>query len=394
MSNHGITYDESDILRYLEGKMTTAEMHRFEVAALDDPFLQDAIDGYSSTRDAGETEKISATINELKSFKPKNGAKKYRNVIISVWQKNIMEYAVAALLVGAAGWFVFNVSNYKQGVTTARQEVPSPAKTDSLPTTPALTPTPQPGVVAKNDKASAETLAIAKNQSAIKKEKVPVAATNEVNKVEPTAGVATASAKADAPSATPGKTLSGKVTDIDNFPLDNISIRVKGSEGETVTDELGRFDLKVSDTNHTIIASAPGYKTREVPAIKSKSRLELKLERSAMPLDEMVVGGLSKKDLQSTDVDTSEAIPQGGWKNFVAYVQKETIKNGKSIFKQDQPVVISFEIDRKGRPSEFDIIQSAGKLLDDEAIHLLQNGPAWINKTKNPSPLVKLSIPL
>ena len=41
-----INYTFEDIQRYLQGKMSAAEMHEIEKAALQDPFLSDAIEGY------------------------------------------------------------------------------------------------------------------------------------------------------------------------------------------------------------------------------------------------------------------------------------------------------------------------------------------------------------
>src|SRR5687768_16710612 len=40
-------YSADDIRDYLEGRVNAAQMHAIEKAALDDPFLADAIDGYS-----------------------------------------------------------------------------------------------------------------------------------------------------------------------------------------------------------------------------------------------------------------------------------------------------------------------------------------------------------
>lgn len=48
--NHINQYNAVDIQRYLDGKMSAAEMHAFEKASLDDPFLADAIEGMESVR--------------------------------------------------------------------------------------------------------------------------------------------------------------------------------------------------------------------------------------------------------------------------------------------------------------------------------------------------------
>ena len=46
MSKENFQYSAQDIQRYLKGQMSPEEMHAIETAALDDPFLADAIEGY------------------------------------------------------------------------------------------------------------------------------------------------------------------------------------------------------------------------------------------------------------------------------------------------------------------------------------------------------------
>src|SRR5215212_723829 len=41
-------YSAEDISRYWQGKLTSEEMHAMERAAMDDPFLADAMEGYST----------------------------------------------------------------------------------------------------------------------------------------------------------------------------------------------------------------------------------------------------------------------------------------------------------------------------------------------------------
>ena len=51
-----ISYSAADIQRYHKGKMTAKEMHALEKAALDDPFLADAIEGYTTVPVNGEND--------------------------------------------------------------------------------------------------------------------------------------------------------------------------------------------------------------------------------------------------------------------------------------------------------------------------------------------------
>jgi hypothetical protein len=49
MSSKNNGFTASDIERYYSGKMSPQERHALEKAALDDPFLADALEGYTFT---------------------------------------------------------------------------------------------------------------------------------------------------------------------------------------------------------------------------------------------------------------------------------------------------------------------------------------------------------
>jgi len=44
-----VNYTAADIEKYWKGKLSSAEMHAMEKAAMDDPFLADALEGYKDT---------------------------------------------------------------------------------------------------------------------------------------------------------------------------------------------------------------------------------------------------------------------------------------------------------------------------------------------------------
>src|SRR4051812_26825966 len=51
-------YKAADIAKYHSGGMSSAEMHRLEKAALDDPFLADALDGFAYTKTGSQDVKV------------------------------------------------------------------------------------------------------------------------------------------------------------------------------------------------------------------------------------------------------------------------------------------------------------------------------------------------
>ena len=60
-------------------------------------------------------------------------------------------------------------------------------------------------------------------------------------------------------------TVSGVVTDYQTRrPLSHVSVRTEGSDVHTVTNEDGRFTLKVTEIPKSLRLSHIGYKTRSV----------------------------------------------------------------------------------------------------------------------------------
>ena len=58
----------ADFDRYHRGEMPAAEMHSLEMQALEDPFLQDAMDGYRHTdKSVEDVENLQIKINNSKS---------------------------------------------------------------------------------------------------------------------------------------------------------------------------------------------------------------------------------------------------------------------------------------------------------------------------------------
>ncbi len=94
--------------------------------------------------------------------------------------------------------------------------------------------------------------------------------------------------------------LKGKVVDQQGNPLVGVTIKVKGTNTGTVTNEEGAFSLDVPE-EATLIVSYIGYDTKEV-AVNGQEQLSITLEPSAKSLNEVVVVGYGtqqKKEITS-----------------------------------------------------------------------------------------------
>ena len=93
-------------------------------------------------------------------------------------------------------------------------------------------------------------------------------------------------------------TVTGKVTDSRNNPLDGISVVVKGGKTAVITDAKGMFTISVPD-NGTLVFSAVGFITSEV-AVKNNNVINVFLTEQVSSLSDVVVvgyGTAKKKDL-------------------------------------------------------------------------------------------------
>jgi len=106
--NAHINYCVEDIERYLTGKMSAKEMHDMEHAALQDPFLADAIEGYTHA----SFEKNHEHLNEINAALQKQNKEAK---VVALHSKNFY-WRIAAIIilvvgVGVLSWYIINTNN-------------------------------------------------------------------------------------------------------------------------------------------------------------------------------------------------------------------------------------------------------------------------------------------
>src|SRR6478736_9827875 len=84
---HIKTYSARDIQQYLEGKLSPAEMHALEKAALDDPFLADAIEGYTVVN----TEQQNDDLHSLRlDLEKRINKQQKKSTLFPIWMRAAM----------------------------------------------------------------------------------------------------------------------------------------------------------------------------------------------------------------------------------------------------------------------------------------------------------------
>lgn len=322
--NNHITYTAEDIQRYWNGQLSPQEMHAMEKAALDDPFLADAMEGMGmAMQQHGEMQMKSTLAGMHQQLEDRvAGNDRKTKVVAFHWWKIV---AAACVLLVAGYWIFSSASSEKNGLAKNEDQAAAVGVTNDS------DKQNEPGAPAEEAVADSNETFVSveksqpkdntpiefgtrtdKNQPAIaraekKEEKADETRQNEfpalqekTGKAEPALAQKAAAVPPSAsainldsiqPKVTEVVTLEdelnnavagmevkkeaakdepklqnviqGIVTDNRNNPLANVFIRPdNNNQVGYVTDMTGQFRIPAKDTVVSVLVSSPGYATQ------------------------------------------------------------------------------------------------------------------------------------
>ena len=270
MDNDNKIYTAADFERYYTGTMSRAEMHALEKAALEDPFLEDALEGYNNTPDAaGDIEELRARLIE----------KKKKNVfsIASVIQNKWWQIAALFIIISGAAYFFYRTSSSDKENSIAKNDI----QHDTLKTQ-NISPLVPDSNAAKNEIAFENKISAAPGEKQKRPLNVKPLLRKTVTAPERITESATAQNSFDkskdyysTDSAIPGKNdsansqgyvLTGKVTDHTGAPVPFATISEQGHRRATIADASGNFTFYSRDSS--MLAAAK-------PQVSSQKKLSL-----------------------------------------------------------------------------------------------------------------------
>lgn len=354
-SNHSNSYKEysaDDIRRYLSGQMNAADMNALEKAALDDPFLADAIEGYQNAREEHGDELISTHLDSLK----KQLSEKTRIGTQAPVRSFRWQWAAAAVLLIVGSMVVYtnlnrsdapentiaihendsktqNAESLKKGiaedsVTTANTDVvktnPANKDTETLknqpnsfpekefnltkPSNEAAPRSREPDIVivpaapkagASEVKDSSIVRAIDDKDLASGKAATEEKSSREADQLEKKADelvVVADPSKKQLKSKSAGAVnnlglnyFSGKVVDTNNRPIANATVQLANTRNGYITDQYGNFRFSSTDTAVNVNVSVIGYGTQAFRLNNSVPINQLQLQPSNTALSEVVI---------------------------------------------------------------------------------------------------------
>lgn len=371
---------------YIQGLRKGKEAHRLEKESMKDPFLADAIDGYNQVEGNHEQR-----IEQLRIQISARSTKK-RNTYAIIW-------SVAACLVigfGISSYFLFLKETPEPVIPIIPQKeialAPIKTKTDSTPISPVSTK--QAG---KKDIIAKSRTTISKPPSApittmpMEEETSDqmVAATDE--EVIMTTGASDPESVkkmriAKMAVIPTNDIIKGKVTDQKGEPLIGASVMYKGTNIGTVTDVNGEFSLLKKAENKQLTAQYIGYDPVEVPVDTSRTML-IAMNEDQKGLSEVVVVGYGVNKKANKD---STPQPVDGKRKYLKYLKKNLVRPTDETCAQVKgKVVLTFLVNRDGRPFHIKVKKSLCESSDKEAIRLVQEGPDWTYGNKQAEVTVK-----
>ncbi|PWG82472.1 carboxypeptidase-like regulatory domain-containing protein [Pararcticibacter amylolyticus] len=401
-------YDISLIRKYLNGELDDRAMYALERQAQDDPLLMDLIEGMAAGNEK-EHEAALIEIDDMISRRTKSG--KGRIVPLLRW-------GIAAsflILCGLTALFLFKeppsekiaILPEKSPITrTNPEKVPVGSPVDTLKPLDEkrelISKAPKPLIrdrdINTNVQASVRqsdtiTFVQYKKADSVSLGEVVITAYPTQAKQALTASASTITIRGTNPvGALQGRVagvsvtkmsnkqrdsivISGTVKDAtNNSALPGVAIIVKGGNNSISSDENGHFSITIPRKGETIELSYIGFEKKTVKINKADS-LVIAMNPSELALNEVVVvgyGANSHKDANMENEDRAVR-PVEGWQEFNRYLRSSAVtdKGKKEI------VVLSFSISPGGHLSDFTIIKGSDRELNEKAIRIVKEGPAW-----------------
>ena len=448
-------YSAADIEKYWKGQLSRSEMNALEKAALDDPFLADALEGYQHT--SSVTGDI-VLLNQRLDERVKGSAK-----LIPMGHRRLPWLRVAAALVIIVGLGVlvsqFLLNNKEKTVAIQTEQADKSKMTDennaanqkqeTLADTTIINPSSSITTsgnkdykrdsakslsgaagarqITQSDSAAANNVAVITSPTQIES-KAPAAVTFSVEEKPEVKGDATVQLKSKVASADGendqllektqqkkqvslqktknaqddfnpklNNSFTGRVVDaqLNAVPFANVT-NTRDQVG-TYTDISGKFNLVSADSVLDVQIKSLGYETRNYRLVPEKKDTSLVMQEDLVARSSIMNTNnrrvVSNRAREENRV-LEEPEPVVGWNNYDTYVTNNfNIPDEIRTRNTGNEIELSFQVDKRGQPTDIKITRTSQcPECDQEAIRLLKEGPKWKRKGKKSKTSVIIAV--
>lgn len=322
---------------YLDGKLDAKTMNRVEREALEDPFVAEALAGLSESPKRS-LQSISLLQKQLHERIAQHQTVKKTSVI--TWQRLSIGAAAAVMFIAVSIMFWMRENNHQKELAG------QPKKID-------VNIAPEPGVPESTATVVQAAPVVASTAADQVKEKEIDRAIKEAKTNTYAARVKTKSSVAEAPVQPAAA------------PQQLNEIVVAGYGAERKRDITGAVSTISADSLAQSSYSAFSKKEVRIDSDRVKAALKGK------------VAGIQIRGMSTVTKNAAKLVsnPVGGWDKLFEYIKTNNAFANEP--KSGQQVELSFKVDRKGNPSDIQIVKGADHKYEQEAIRLVLNGPKW-----------------
>lgn len=367
-SKHKKMFSAQDIERYHAGLLSTGEMHALEKAALEDPFLADALEGYAHTATPKQD------LDQLR----KRLLEKSRNKksILYIFNSPAFKIAALILILLGSGWIIYNgMNNSKHSIALEKPHEAAKAKVDTVTIQRETISNSNAPVANAKTNADKDNKITAAPGYSTSKEQIPAASSTTLRK-EAT----------EKEAAVPPIDLNETAASKKNIIEDRYSSTVQATSDSTSLASGNKIDLRTQSDmfkSRSLASSSKPISNKSGDTIQNLNVTLKPLPDSQQP-EVVVVGyGVQKKigPRPITIIDSLE--PKEGWSSYNDYVLSN-LKSPEDLNMKpiSGEVELSFDINKEGEPVNIAIVKSLCDKCDDEAIRLLKQGPKWKKNKK------------
>lgn len=438
---HSISLNAELLQKYREGKLSTQEMHRVERILLEDPLYADAMEGIEKIEKNTE---MNTHLADLKDRLHQRVSSEQKTIPMyrRTWQ---IAAAVIVLIIGS--WISYNfyfkstdeqpteqMLSLKNESSKEKKSAPAPSSDDAdnqetlqnqtpeettstanaapkatqgkasyaqepaeiidkmeereeeAPSSPILTETEALPPLASRQPDD-EIAEYADEQPTLAISKVPEESYDQTFRSSQMLKSKDAGAEVYGSGSGP-YTLTGRViSDEDKSAIPGVNVMLKNTSTGTVTDAHGNFKLSVPTNQDEVVFNSVGFVTREQTISEADSNVTITLTPDLESLSEVVVTGYQGG--RST-TETTQAAPLAGYASYRKYL-KTNLQYPQTAQENgiEGVVHVSFDVSPYGVPQNFSIKKSLGYGCDEEAIRLIQEGPAWAHATSAGNPITQ-----
>jgi len=330
--------DISVLEDYLEGKLDAKAMNRVEREALEDPFVAEALAGLSESP-RRSLDAMSLLQKQLRERVSEQQVYKKRSLI--TWQRLSIAATAAVMFISVSVIFWMREDNRRKELAALPKKVDvnlAPRKENNAPIVASAVP-----AVENKDSLAADRTAVVIDRAIQASKKETYASLKK---------------KPNVPSPSAPQDVS----------LNEVAIVGYKAEGKrAVAYSSSRLVMPDSSKHLNEVAVTSFGRSPDTNISKA---LAGKVAGVQTEKKNIMIRGMA-----SASSVSGAFSPVGGWDKFREYLKKKNRFSNEA--KTGKSVVLSFNLDKKGKPENIKVLMGIAEKYDLEAVRLLQKGPKW-----------------